>query len=312
MRKVAISLICIFFLLAFSISSITVHAKEIHIITPGFIGDLPTCELWDILCWLRYTKEFSVVSTSATAKSICTVGESETTCSVSNYLSLNSGCTGCNDELTGVSIEGVGNIQAWDLLGIGYSKCKFKCTGSGYGGASFDTGWIDGSPNLDYSCSGTKCAGCYANWCKCTGYHGGNAFSTSCQAVFYNEVANLPTINCNNNGLCEPDLGEDIKCIDCQGTGQCISKWVCGDWGICSNGKQTRSCNDGCNNFKTEEQDCVEQPSEPTIPATPTEPTYPPSEPTQPPTTEKGCGWDVLCYFNNLSKYIWDRITGAR
>jgi len=37
---------------------------------------------------------------------------------------------------------------------------------------------------------------------------------------------------------------------------ECIPSWTCGEWSPCIDNKQTRTCNDGCNNTKTEEHDC--------------------------------------------------------
>lgn len=36
----------------------------------------------------------------------------------------------------------------------------------------------------------------------------------------------------------------------------CTPNWVCGGWSGCTNKKQTRACNDGCGNTRTEEKEC--------------------------------------------------------
>lgn len=37
----------------------------------------------------------------------------------------------------------------------------------------------------------------------------------------------------------------------------CTPNWICDDWGSCIDEKQIRNCDDGCENIKTETQDCI-------------------------------------------------------
>lgn len=140
---------------------------------------------------------------SGTITAPCQTDSTQTTCSVSNYQGLSS-------QVQDISIEGVrvnGLYAYLENKNVAYSRCKYQCTGTGYGGTSFNTGWIEGNIGED---------GCFGNTGTITtGYHGGNAFSTSCNVVLYNEAVELPDINCNNDGSC--NNGEDITCIDCQG-----------------------------------------------------------------------------------------------
>ena len=46
------------------------------------------------------------------------------------------------------------------------------------------------------------------------------------------------------------------KAVNIEGSPPCVPDWVCGDWGTCVNGEQSRTCNDGCGSTTTEKMDC--------------------------------------------------------
>lgn len=152
----------------------------------------------------------TVVRTSASASTVCSIGEKAASCSISQFTALR--CE--NDpDLTYICIEGItadGMEAFFTSQNFDPNYCEYSCSYRGFGGQSGATGVVIGS----------VADGCYASFRTRGEYHGGNGFVADCSVVFREDTGECMTAS-QCDGKLHPSCLGDWSCVD----SKCI--WTC-------------------------------------------------------------------------------------
>lgn len=165
-----------------------------------------------IFSQIGFLKPATVVSTSASASTVCSIGEKASSCSISAFTMLK-----CDDDpdMDQICIEGVtadGMKTFFDDNNFYPNECEYSCSYRGFGGQAGSTGTVIGSVD----------DGCYASFRARGEYHGGNGFNADC-SVLFREGEDECTLSTQCEGKPHVECVGSWSCTN----GQCV--WNCSD-----------------------------------------------------------------------------------